>query len=284
MENPPAEPFFLDAEPGKRFCLYHSPAGGMPLNQAFIYLHPFAEEMNKSRRMAVLQAKAFAAMGVGVLQIDLYGCGDSEGDFGDATWAIWKDDIAHARQWLIQKGFVSIHFWGLRLGALLALDYAASEKERIDPAKFVLWQPVINGKLFLTQFLRLRLVNMLLSEDAGKAQNVQILREKLRAGKPLEIAGYTLSPAMAAAIDELRLDQLAVGNSEIYWFEITPEAGRELPPAGIAVVKAWNQSDIYSEVTPIPGLPFWATQEISECPALLAATLEPFKSFTGIQS
>lgn len=282
MENPPAEPFFLDASPGKRFCLYYPPAGDTSSNQAFIYLHPFAEEMNKSRRMAALQAKAFAVMGLGVLQIDLYGCGDSEGDFGEATWEIWKDDIAYASQWLIRKGFASIHFWGMRLGALLALDYAASEKARTDPAKFVLWQPVVNGKSFLTQFLRLRLVNKLLSDDSDKVQNVH-LREELRAGKSLEIAGYTLSPAMATAIDELKLSQLVVGNSEIYWFEITPEAGRGLPPAGVAVVKAWNQSGVYPGVTLIPGLPFWATQEISECPALLAAPLKPFKSSTGIQ-
>lgn len=283
MENLPAEPFFLDASPGKRFCLYHPPARDMLSNQAFIYLHPFAEEMNKSRRMAALQARAFAAMGFGVLQIDLYGCGDSAGDFGEATWAIWKNDIAYAGQWLMQKGFASIHFWGLRLGALLALDYAVNEKSRTDPAKFVLWQPVVNGKSFLTQFLRLKLVNKLMSDDTDKVSNVQVFREKLRAGELLEIAGYTLSPAMAAAIDELKLGQLVIRNSEIYWFEITPEAGRELSPAGAAVVEAWNQSDVYPKVTLIPGLSFWATQEISECPALLAATLKPFKSLAGIQ-
>lgn len=284
MENLPAEPFFLDASPGKRFCLYHPPGGGMSSNQAFIYLHPFAEEMNKSRRMAALQAKAFAAMGLGVLQIDLYGCGDSAGDSGEATWELWKSDIAHASQWLMQKGFESIHFWGLRLGALLALDYAASEKAGVGPAKFILWQPIVNGKSFLTQFLRLKLVNELLSDDTGKASNVQVFREKLGTGESLEIAGYTLSPVMAAAIDELKLSQLVIRNSEIYWFEVTPEAGRGLPPAGVAVVEAWNQSGVYPEVTLIPGLPFWATQEISECPALLAATLKPFKPFTGIQS
>jgi len=284
MENPPAEPFFLDASPGKRFCLYRPPAGDISLNQAFIYLHPFAEEMNKSRRMAALQAKAFAAMGLGVLQIDLYGCGDSAGDSGEATWELWKSDIAHASQWLMQKGFESIHFWGLRLGALLALDYAASEKAGVGPAKFILWQPIVNGKSFLTQFLRLKLVNELLSDDTGKASNVQVFREKLGTGESLEIAGYTLSPVMAAAIDELKLSQLVIRNSEIYWFEVTPEAGRGLPPAGVAVVEAWNQSGVYPEVTLIPGLQFWATQEISECPALLAATLKPFKPFTGIQS
>ncbi|MXS85769.1 hydrolase 2, exosortase A system-associated [Nitrosomonas sp. HPC101] len=279
--NPPAEPFFLDASPGKRFCIYHPPVGN-PLNQALLYIHPFAEEMNKSRRMAALQAKAFATMGFGVLQVDLYGCGDSEGDFGEATWAIWKEDIAYASQWLMQQGFASVHFWGVRLGALLVLDYVNNEEARIDPVKLVLWQPVVNGKSFLTQFLRLKLVNRLMSDDMGKTENVQDFREKLGAGEALEIAGYTLSPAMAAAIDALRLDQLVVEGSEVYWFEITPDAERGLSPASTSVVEAWNQSGIYPEVTLIPGLPFWATQEISECPELLMATARTFESFAGI--
>ena len=172
MESLPAEPFFLCASPGKRFCLYHPPARDSSLNQAFLYIHPFAEEMNKSRRMAALQSRAFAAMGLGVLQVDLYGCGDSEGDFGDATWEIWKDDIARAEQWLIREGYASVHFWGVRLGVLLALDYAKGAAGKNEPVKFLLWQPVINGRSFLTQFLRLKLANRIMSDDLNKTSNI----------------------------------------------------------------------------------------------------------------
>jgi len=76
----PAEPFFLKTATGKRFCLYHAPASGRKCPGVFIYVHPFGDEMNKSRRMAALQARAFAESGFGVLQIDLYGCGDSAAD------------------------------------------------------------------------------------------------------------------------------------------------------------------------------------------------------------
>ena len=58
-----------------------------------LYLHPFAEEMNKSRRMAALACRALAAAGFAVLQIDLRGCGDSSADFGDASWADWQADV-----------------------------------------------------------------------------------------------------------------------------------------------------------------------------------------------
>ena len=43
--HPPAEPFFLDSAHGQRFCLYHAPQGHC--RGALVYVHPFAEEMNK---------------------------------------------------------------------------------------------------------------------------------------------------------------------------------------------------------------------------------------------
>src|ERR1043165_721388 len=97
-----AEPFFLRVEPGRlaeRFALYHRPHAGPPRG-LIVYIHPFAEEMNKSRRMAALQSRALAADGFAGLQMDLLGCGDSAGDFGDATWSRWVDDVIGACRWL----------------------------------------------------------------------------------------------------------------------------------------------------------------------------------------
>ncbi len=45
-------------------------ASGKPL---VVHVHAFAEEMNKSRRMAAMQSRALAAAGFAVLQIDLLG-------------------------------------------------------------------------------------------------------------------------------------------------------------------------------------------------------------------
>ena len=36
---------------------------------AVVYVHPFAEELNKSRRMAALQARAMAAAGYAVVSL-----------------------------------------------------------------------------------------------------------------------------------------------------------------------------------------------------------------------
>src|SRR5205085_12253427 len=140
--------FYLPADPGTRFALFY-PARKNPVKGGILYVHPFAEEMNKSRRMAALQARAFSDAGYAVLQIDLYGCGDSSGDFGDARWEIWKQDLAAGAAWLSERLERPVVLWGLRLGALLALDYARTAPH--PAAAMILWQPVLNGASYLTQ-------------------------------------------------------------------------------------------------------------------------------------
>lgn len=265
----PFEPFFLPAVSGERFCLFH-PAAGVARGSV-VYVHPFAEEMNKARRMAALQSRMLAAHGYAVLQIDLFGCGDSSGEFGDATWDIWLQDVALGVRWLRQRAGGPVMLWGLRLGALLALDAA----RLCDPAPegFVLWQPVVNGEQFLTQFLRLRVAAAMFA--AGAAQTgTQDLRTAMHAGEVLEIAGYDLAPALATAIDALKLAALApqAQGVPVHWFEVVAEAGRPFSPASRRVADAWIASGVALDTHAIAGEPFWNTIEIAECPALLAET------------
>jgi len=263
---PPPFPFFLPvAGQGARFCLYHAPAG--PAMAALVYLHPFAEEMNRSRRMAALAARALAARGVAVLQIDLLGCGDSSGDFSDARWDAWHADVRHAVAWLSERSGHAPGLWGLRMGALLALDCARD----VACPHLLLWQPVHSGATYLTQFLRLQLAADMLDQQQAARTTTAALRATLRAGTPLEIAGYTLAPAMADALDALDSKTLAPP-CPTHWFELAPEAGRPIPPAGAAVLQAWQMQGAAVQARVVAGPQFWATPEIATSAALLDAT------------
>jgi exosortase A-associated hydrolase 2 len=269
----PAEPFFLKTGTGERFCLYHAPYSHRKCQGVFIYVHPFGDEMNKSRRMAALQARAFAEAGFGVLQIDLFGCGDSGGEFRDARWNIWMQDLAVAVTWVENRVETPIYLWGLRLGALLALDFARNSGEKID--QIILWQPVISGESFLTQFLRLRLANEKFAAGTSteKVTGTDKMRISLKAGNTLEIAGYELAPQLAAALDNLKAAELTVTKCPVHWFEIVSEPGRSMTPAGAKVAEIWQRNEVDLCVHLVPCLPFWATQEISECPDLVSATV-----------
>ncbi len=264
----PAEPFFLETADGPLFCLFHRPAGAC--RGALVYLHPFAEELNRTRRMAAVGARRLADQGVAVLQIDLHGCGDSAGDFGDAGWDGWKRDVAAACAWLRERMGCAVGLWGLRLGALLALDCAR------DPAiaaeRLLLWQPVTNGASYMTQFLRLRLAGELLQEKGEKSgASTDSLRAQLRAGESLEVAGYRLAPALALPIDALDGSKL-VPPCPVAWCELTPAPDRPLPPAGARVAAAWREQGVKVDVHLAQGPQFWATPEIEEAQSLVDAT------------
>jgi exosortase A-associated hydrolase 1/exosortase A-associated hydrolase 2 len=267
----PAEPFFLETADGPRFCLFHAPAGAC--RGALVYLHPFAEELNRTRRMAAVGARRLAAQGVAVLQIDLHGCGDSAGDFGDASWDGWKRDVAAAAAWLRERMQCPVGLWGLRLGALLALDCARDPA--LAPDRLLLWQPVTNGSAYLTQFLRLRLAGDLLQEKDKGAEKAgggtDALRAGLRAGESLEVAGYRLAPALALPIDALDGSKLAPP-CPVQWCELTAAPDRPLPPAAARVAAAWREQGTRVDVHLAQGPQFWATPEIEEAPALVETT------------
>ena len=268
MVNSP-NALFLPVEPGTRFCVSHPPADGSARERGVVYVHPFGEEMNKSRRMAALQCRRLAAAGYAVLQIDLYGCGDSAGGFADARWPIWKRDVHAAVEWLRQRGSAAITLWGLRLGATLAADVTRDGSAGVE--RLVMWQPVVSGEQYLTQFLRLQLAAEMLS--AGAAQSgVQELRAALARGEMLEIGGYELHPELALAIGSLKLAELIPAVNRVHWLDVTAQPEPRITPASQRVLDAWRAAGFAVDAAAVGGEPFWSTLEITGSEALLDAT------------
>ena len=60
-EQTAPRPIFIDSPSGRLFGVYCAPGASTRRRGAVLYVPPFAEEMNRSRRMVALQARAFAA-------------------------------------------------------------------------------------------------------------------------------------------------------------------------------------------------------------------------------
>jgi exosortase A-associated hydrolase 2 len=270
---PRVEPFFFDSEPGTRFSLYHAPNPHVPPRGAILYVHPFAEEMNKTRRMASQQARAFAAMGYAVLQIDLFACGDSCGDFQSGRWELWKHDLAVACEWLAQRSISGpLQLWGVRLGGLLALDFATTRK--VDGV--ILWQPFVNGRTCINQFLRMRLAAGMESADPAAPRTTSALRAELAARGRLEVAGYELDAAMVRGIDACDAANLKLLPCTIHWFASGTPAARKMGIIASRMAERWAPLGVTLHFHAVAGVPFWSTSDIAECPALLAATASVF--------
>jgi len=275
----PLEAFFLAADAGtrsgQRFCLLHAPRDAPP-KALIVHVHPFAEEMNKTRRMAALQSRAFADAGCAVLQVDLLGCGDSSGDFGDATWQDWLDDVAQAARWLRarypQASHAPLWLWGLRAGCLVACEAAAQIDDKVN---FLFWQPAANGKALLQQFLRLKAAGEML-EGKGKGV-IEGLKQQLAAGEPVDVAGYRLSPALALGLERASLAPAAHAQRMV-WLETSPRDDAELSPAAAAPIARWQAAGVAVQSQVVSGPAFWQTSEIEEAPALIAASVAALMS------
>lgn len=262
--TPQARVFFLPAAGGEqRLCLFHAPAGA-PRSRV-LYLHPFAEEMNKSRRMAALACRALADAGHAVLQIDLRGCGDSSADFGDAAWADWQADVRLGLDWLdANVAAAPLWLWGLRAGCLLA----ANDWGR--PVNHLFWQPMTSGKLALQQFLRLKLA----AEMAGGASKglMEAMKTELAAGRPVEVAGYRLGPALAAGLEAARLAPAGPAG-RVEWLEVSTREDATFTPVSEQAHQAWQTAGWAVRPQIVQGPGFWATSEIETAPSLIAATV-----------
>lgn len=263
------EAFFMaveDGTVGQRFCLYYGPEGDH-VRGLVLYVHPFAEEMNKSRRMAALQAREFSKAGYGVLQIDLLGCGDSSGDFGDATWQSWIDDVLLACRWLRARSQAPLWLWGLRAGCLIA---AQAARQLNNPCHLLLWQPTLSGKQVLQQFLRLKAAGEMLSGQPKGA--MESMRSRLIAGHPVEVAGYRISPELAAGLEQAHL-QPAEQIRRVEWIDITTHSDAELSPASANIISAWRNTGCALHHQLVKDSTFWQSSEIEEATKLLDATL-----------
>lgn len=252
---------------GQLYCIHHPPQGPTQRGQ-ILYLHPFADEMNKARRMAALQARRFASSGFEVLQIDQLGCGDSSGDFADATWQDWVDDGLNGIALLRRQdmGTPPLWLWGLRAGCMLAMEIA---KKSNDDCNLLLVQPPATGKVMLQQFLRLKLAAMLLeSTDAG---GMAKLRKRISNGETLEVAGYPLTASLANSLESLTMPpSAALGHlTQLIWIELNGQGDAGLTPVGTLATARLRAAGYAVRSATVAGPPFWQTNEIELAPQLI---------------
>ncbi|CAD5375231.1 Hydrolase 2, exosortase A system-associated [Rubrivivax sp. A210] len=276
------EAFFAPLRPGplgQRLCLWHAPPAGTAPTGLVVHVHGFAEEMNKSRRMAAWQARELAAAGHAVLQFDLLGCGDSAGDFGDASWSDWVDDVVaaaalartrHAQAWPDAQP-PGLWLWGHRMGCLLANAAAPRIEGGCD---FLFWQPTPNGKTVLQQFLRLETAAALMGKATPGDQKPA--RERLAAGETVDVAGYRIQPALAQGLEAARL-QVPARPARLEWIDVSPQEPPTASPVAQQNLAAWQAGGCQVRHQMVQGPAFWQTTEIEDAPALIAATVAGMK-------
>ncbi len=271
MTDERLEAAFVESAGGRIFALLREPAPERRSGRCALFVPPFAEEMNKCRRQVTETAKALVANGRSALIVDLYGTGDSDGDFADATWDIWKANVGTAIEWAEGRGLAVDALVAARLGCALAAESLRDAGRSVETTVF--WQPVESGAQLLTQFLRLRVAASLM--EADRKETVEELRAKLEAGEALEVAGYALGPALAAEIGRAELSgSLHRGLGELRVLEVGRARDDDLSVASRRVLAAAETVGIETEGARVPGEPYWTSTEVVVNAELVALTAQ----------
>ena len=273
-------PLLLNGAHGALQACYY-PATAPAHGAGDILLLPaFGEEMNRCRAMVALQARALSAIGMGCLVLDPYGTGDSAGDFSDASWDAWLDDMRLGLTWLREQGQGCISLWGIRLGAVMATQLARQDDH---VRHLLLWQPVQGGKQFYTQFLRIRIAAELNLPDRVKTTGE--LRQRSAKGENIEVSGYKIGPRLAGQIDTLQWDESALaGLAQTDWFEVLPDAETSLSPASEQAAERIRSLGGALSLSGVVGPAFWHVHEREIAPELVRASTERVSGWTGAAS
>jgi len=266
----PATIQFVSSTAGNILLTYKPGKERLRSKRDLLVVPPFTEEMNKSRRMISLLSDELALGGYGVLVVDLFGTGDSEGDFSDASWNIWKQDLAAAINWIKDQHDSEISILGFRIGAMLALNMISDFGLSLD--KFILWQPVVNGKIMMTQFLRLRIAANMMNKEESK-ETISDLRSMLEQRQSIEVAGYELSPELFSDISNMNLASMRIPEKlSIHWIEIVSNMDQPLARNSQDVLTQWQENGLDVTEHKVAGEPFWSTPEITIVPELIKLT------------
>jgi exosortase A-associated hydrolase 2 len=247
---------FIPGGKGLIFVLVREPEGAAA--GCVLVVPPFAEEMNKCRRMVAEASIALAECGIATVVPDLFGTGDSSGDFVDADWVTWQNDVAATAAWSHSRGLYITSLLATRLGCALATDVVhRGLLSHLNSS--VLWQPVFDGSRFLNQFLRLRIAAGLMDESK---ETIKELRARLSAGQSLEVAGYKINSRLFAEIDAVRSPQrLPDRLGAVSWNEVVRAATDPLSVPSMQVIEK-SASSMQIDFGGSVGEPFWASTEI----------------------
>ena len=259
---------FLDLN-GRRLFLIHVGAAG-PARRRVLVLPPFAEELNKCRRLLAVTVRHLATVGCDVLWPDLYGTGDRAGDFVDADWSMWRAELEALNAWhAAQLPTTPTCCLAVRSGALLLGALAA--RGSYAPTQAVLWQPLFDGARLLQQFLRLR---VMAERIGGGNETAAELEQLLARDGHLEVAGYGLNAKLYAELGAAGLraaDLIGVAALSVLEFKAAGGADVTLPARQFR--DALLAQGCAATAQCVAAEQFWATQEISAPQAMIDATL-----------
>ena len=270
MAQPRSEDRQVLIESGERPLtgMLHLPAGGQAGTPA-IFCNAFGDERKSSCLAMVRLARRLAAEGTPVVRFDYWGCGDSPGDFVDATVSTRLGDISSAVRFaLAQTGERVFRLLGLRLGAALA---ALAAEGLEGCAGLALVAPVADAAAYLRGLSRRKLLRRMIS--AGRGPGADEGREIV------DLDGYAIRRSVLQELGGvgIKAGQVSFGGPVLV---VQVSFNERLKAETAAVRDAYASAGAKVDVRRLVLPPFWSRVDISDTTPLDDALADWLKSHT----
>lgn len=144
-------PHFFGSSRKQLFGIHHPPKAQAARKSGIVLCYPFGDEYMRTHKAMRQLTMTLARAGYHALRFDYFGTGDSAGDSEEVTVEQWLEDIAVAADELKESsGVARVSLVGLRLGATLAAQVAATRKDVDD---LVLWDPVVGAHRYVDELM-----------------------------------------------------------------------------------------------------------------------------------
>ena len=147
--------------------------------------------------------------------------------------------------------------------------------QRMARRHAVVRQLVDNGWLHLWRFGAAELERYAAGQWLGEGSKGDSPAKTLAAGQSVDIAGYTLTPALATGMGAARMQAVATeAPGRLVWLEASTQPEPTLGPASATHLDSWRAAGWAVNAQAVTGPAFWQTVGTDEAPALIASTLQ----------
>lgn len=187
------EGLFIPMKEGQLFAIYQPALMEKEMSEGVLIVPPAPFEMRRTQRAQRNLAQNLSKKGFHTLRLDYRGTGDSFGTSADWSIQNWMEDIrAAAEHFRNAFGIQRISVVGTRLGGTLALKALEGQQLR----RFILWDPILDGKDYYAQLEESH--RYLVSRESDKPPYD-------RSGR-LQCLGYALNDNWVSQLKELKLE------------------------------------------------------------------------------
>lgn len=190
-------PFYFGDSDKQLYGVYDPPKSGNFSDTAVLLCYPMAQEYMRCHWANRQLVNRLSRAGMHCMRFDYYGTGDSAGTASDTDLGQWLSDVNTGLTELKDiSGASKVSLVGLRFGAAIA---ASTPVKSHRVRKLILWDPVVNGSLYLNSLREMH------KSLLDRLKQLHKNREQHQLYGMEELIGFKYSDSMIADIDSINL-------------------------------------------------------------------------------